>query len=32
MDHIKDEVSVLALNIVGKESKKVWISADGGVV
>jgi len=32
IDHIKDEVSVLATNIVGKESKKTGISADSGVV
>jgi hypothetical protein len=32
IDQIKNEVSVLATNIVGKESKKVWISADGGIV
>jgi hypothetical protein len=32
IDHIKDEVSVLAINIVDKEFKKVGISADGGVV
>ena len=32
IDHIKDEVSVLATNIVDKEFQKVGISADGGVV
>ena len=29
IDHIKDEVSVLATDIVDKEFKKVGISADG---
>ena len=32
IDHIKDEVSVLATNIVDKEFKKVGISSDGGVI
>jgi len=32
IDQIKDDVSVLATNIVDKEFKKVGISFDGGVV